>query len=247
MRSFEKRVPKDLWGFVWSMGYRRVPPEHKKEWLQDNFFLPGGWPECRDVARVESVTRVRKYCWQALMDTVILDIPTLKCGRPRTKSLKQQTLYYVLHRREPVRAEWQWPLVNLAIAEKKLSAAEQLWLAGRTGVLPPVLARLFCIELAVHCAEQTGLHRGLVDEACDMVRVSYNSGATTSAMRRRLAMRLPKYHPAALVFLEIMAGSPAKSVRKTLGQASRACSGKVSDLRQTFAKMLRPVVVERRL
>jgi len=245
MESFEKRVPKDVWGFVWSMGYRRVPPESKKQWLKDNFFLPGGWPECRNIARVESVTRMRKHCWQALVDVVVLDVPTLSRGRPRTRSLKQQALYWLMHRGEPIKPEWQWPLVKLMIAEEKLSPAEQLWLAGRSGVLPPALARLFCVELAVFTAEQTNLHRGLVDEACDMIRAAFNSGATpTSTIRKMLARKLPK-HPATLVFLEVMAGSPAKSVRKTLGQASRACPGRIPDLRKTFARMLKPVVVER--
>ena len=247
MESFEKRVPKDVWGFVWSMGYRKVPPESKRAWLQDHFFLPSGWPECRDVARIESVTRMRKYCWQALADVVTLGISTLGIGRPRTRSAKQQTLYYVMHREEPLRPEWQWPLVNLLIAKKKLSAGEQLWLAGRAGVLPRALARLFCIELAVFCADQTGLHRGLVDEACDMIRVAHEVGALSAAtMRRRLTAKLPK-HPATLVFLEVMGSSPSKSVRKTLGQAARACPGKVGNLRETFAKMLGPVIVERTL
>lgn len=247
MESFEKRIPKDLWGFVWSMGYRHVAPENKKAWLQDHFFLPGGWPECRNVARIESVTRVRKFCWQALADVVALDVTTLERGRPRTRTLKQQTLYWILHRSEAVKPEWQWPLVKLMVAQKKLSSAEQLWLAGRAGVLPPGLARLFCLELAVFAAEQTGLHRGLVDEACDIIRTAFLSGITpTSTVRKMLVRRLPK-HPAVLVFLEIMAGSPAVSVRKTLGQAARACSDELSDFRETFAKMLRPVIMERRM
>lgn len=247
MKAFERRVPKGVWGFAWGMGYERVSDENKRAWLEEHFFLPGGWPECANVARIESVTRVRKHCWRALMDVVLLNTSTKGRGRPRTKSKKQQTLYYLLHRNEVIRPEWQWPLINLAISDEKLSVAERLWLAGRPGVLPTVFARLFCIELAVFCANQTGLHDGLVDEACNLIKVAHDAGtASVASVRKQLNRKLPK-HPATLVFLEVVAASPAKSVRKTLGQAARSCPGRIPDLRETFVGMLRPVVTERTL
>jgi hypothetical protein len=250
MEAFEKRVPKDIWGFVWAAGYRHIPNEMKKAWLEERFFLPNGWSECRKIARIESLTRMRKHCWQTLVDVVVLDARVKGRGRPRTRSKKQQTLYYLLHRPTvPVLAEWQWPLVNLCITHGKLSFGERLWLAGRPGVLPPVLARLYCMELAVHCAERTHLHRGLMDKACDVIRAAHDFGTTARGTRNKLKNVLPAEHPATLVFLEVMAGSPAQSVRKTLGQAARVFKKELYEweMRANFADMLRPVVVERAL
>ena len=248
MRSFEKRVPKGVWGLIWPLGYESVPEENKRAWLEDRFFLPGGWPECADVARVESLTRMRRFCWNALVDVVVLDVASKGRGRPRTRTKKQQTLYYVLHRQEKIQPEWQWPLIRLAIDPSSLSAAERLWLAGRSGVLPPVFARLFCIELAVHCAERTKLHRGLIDEACGLIRDAHNAGSISStSVRKQLRRKLPN-HPATLVFLEVMAGSASKSVRKTLGEAARLLKS-IGDTnrRRDFAAMLGQVIVERSL
>lgn len=247
MQSFERRVPRDVWSFVWSMGYQSVPDDRKRAWLEEHFFLPGGWPECRDIARVESVTRVRKYCWRAVVDVVVVDVPTYQ-GRPRTKSMRQTALYHLLHREEPIYTEWQWPLIRLAIEDGKLSDAERLWLLGRAGVLPEIHARLFGLELAVFAGEQSGLHRGLIDEGCEIIRAHYASGAKSPmAVRKRLTRQLPK-HPATLAFLEVMGMPPAVALRKTLGQAARACSGlKPKQLQAAFSAMIRPVVMERAL
>lgn len=245
MRPFERRVPRDAWPFVWSMGYAKVPDDRKRVWLEAHFFLPGGWPECRDIARVESVTRVRKYCWRAIVDTVVVDVPTHR-GRPRTENLRRTALYRLLHRKEPICTEWQWPLIGLAIEDEKLSDAERLWLIGRAGVLPEVHARLFGLELAVFAGEQSGLHHGFIDEGCEIIREHYASGdKSPMAVRKRLTRQLPK-HPATFAFLEVMGVPPEVALRKTLGQAARACFGwDLKQLQAAFSAMIRPVIMER--
>ncbi len=248
MEAFEKRVPRSVWGFAQNMGYQQVPQQQKRAWLENHFFLPGGWVECRDVARISSVSRMRKFCWQALVDVVTIDMPTRGQGRPRTRHRKKQTLYYLLHQTAPVPVEWQWPLVTLAIEPTKLQACERLWLAGRPGVLLAEHARLFCIELAVFCAEQTKMALGPIDKACTLIRDAHNAGTfSETSVRNQLRKCLPE-HPAMLVFLEAVWRDPTKAVRKTLGQAVQACENlKLQDAQKVFAAMLQPVVLERML
>jgi len=242
MEPFERRVSKEMWGFIWDMGYKRVPIERKKRWLQEHFFLPGGWPECQKIACIKSVSRVQKFCWQALSDTVTFNLHVLKPGRPKTSIKRRQTIYLLLHKDTPIRAEWQWPLINLAFDKTKLVPTERLWLTGRPGVLPLVFARLFCLELAVFCANFTGLHQGYVDGACDIIKMASTAGTVSPAsIRGQLIKALPE-HPATLVFLEVMGGRPAVSIRKTLAQTVRTCTGVELEV---FANLLYPVIMER--
>lgn len=246
MKPFEKRVPKELWAFVRNMGYHNVPAGRRKAWLQEHFFLPSGWPECRNVAYIKSISRTHKFCWQALSDVVAFDVPTLKRGRPKTSMRRHQTLYCLLHKETSVPAQWQWPLIGLILNSTKLVPAERLWLMGRAGVLPAVFARLFCLELAIFCADLTGLHQGYTDEACDIIKTAQTAGTVSvTSVRRQLITALPK-HSATLVFLEVLGGLPAMSVRRTLAEAARVCiEMKLQNMQEVFANMLRPVIMER--
>lgn len=247
METFERKVPKELWKHVHDAGYARVEPARRREWLESHFFLPGGWPECPDVARVESVTRVRKHCWDSIRDMVVIE-STGKRGRPSADSKRRQVLYHLIHAQRPLLPEWQWPLVMLALKPDELSAGERLWLMAREGVLSPVLARLFCMELAIFCADLTRFDRGSADAACDLISVGFNANRSVRTVRRQLVHLLPAENEASLVFLEIVGGSPVASIRRTLAQATRVArrnSLTLAEIKRVFAAALGPVITER--
>jgi len=224
-RNFERRVPKACVPFLLKQGYVKTPEPEKKAWLESHFYLPAGWPRCRDYARIKSLTRLRQHCWDAIRPQVVKNIGE-RCetrGRPLSRQLREASLYRLIHTVDPIPAEWCWPLIELAVYERKLPAEERLWIIMRPSVLNPEVSRGLALAIAKFATGTSEIPGSILNKAVRLLQQRMALGSSTATTQHELRHLLRDYPDTVTLetFTSVAEADSNMALRCTLANAGR--------------------------
>lgn len=224
-KSYEKRVPRVCVPFLLRQGYSKIPVRDKLAWLEARFYLPAGWPECKELARVIKLSRMRKHCWNAVYPYVTRDAGE-RCvgpGRPVTRQLREAALYRLLHTTQEVPEEWRWPLINLATYEKLLPLEERLWIVVRPSVLPIVAVRGLSLAVATFATGVSEVPASLLQRATRLLeqKIVFERSTADTWYELRHILRECRDSLAVETLTSVAEANPNYALRRVLANASR--------------------------